>query len=225
MNLDLKNITLVCVEGTQKEQNTKNAHDALIVSSRNIDFAKCLLLSPIEYTKTSKIQHQLINPFSWIGYNQFIVHHLNTYIDTDYCIIIQSDGFILNSHLWIDEFLYYDYIGHSFDFQRYPCQVKGVNPEIVARKGVAGLNRVGNGGFSMRSKKLLELSEKITVQCNGPEDAFICNDNYDYFVSNGVKFAPVELADKFSKDYGDYRNDTFGFHGNKDILQQIKDLH
>jgi hypothetical protein len=37
---------------------------------------------------------------------------------------------------------------------------RGVNPEIVAIKGVAGLNRVGNGGFSLRSKKLLELSEK-----------------------------------------------------------------
>lgn len=224
MNLNLKNVTLVCVEGTQKEQNTKNAHDALLVSSRNIDFAKCLLISPVEYIKTNKIKHESISPISWIGYNQFIVNRLNKYIDTDYCIVIQSDGFILNSHLWIDEFLNYDYIGHSFNFIRYPCQVKGVNPEIVTKKGIHGLNRVGNGGFSLRSKKLLELSEKITTQCNGPEDAFICNDNYDYFVSNGVKFAPVEIADKFSKDYGDYNNDTFGFHGNKDILHQLKDL-
>ena len=89
-------------------------------------------------------------------------------------------------------------------------------------KGISGLNRVGNGGFSLRSKKLLEASASIPIQCNGPEDVFICNDNYDYFIKNGIKYAPVEIADKFSKDYSQCKNDTFGFHGNKDIIKQIR---
>jgi len=224
MILKLSNVTLVCVEGTTKEENIKNAHDTLLISSKNINFAECVLISPKNYNENFKIKHHTISPLSWIGYNEFIVHELNNYINTDYCIIVQSDGFILNAHLWLDDFLKYDYIGHTWDFRRYPCQIKGVLPEIVSKKGLDGLNRVGNGGFSMRSKKLLQLSQSILPKCQKPEDAFICNDNYDYFISNGVKFAPVEIADKFSKDYGDYRNDTFGFHGNKDILQQIKDL-
>ena len=221
MNMKLSNVTLVCVEGTTKEENIKNAYDALQVSSRNIDFAECVLISPHNHIENSKIRYHQISPFTWLGYNQFIVHELYNYINTNYCIIVQSDGFILNSNLWTDKFLNYDYIGHTWDFFRYPFQIKGVLPEIVARKGIAGLNRVGNGGFSLRSKKLLELSKDIVPKCQGPEDAFICNDNYDYFVSNGIKFAPVEIADKFSKDYGDYKNDTFGFHGNKDLLKGL----
>jgi hypothetical protein len=218
--LNLTNITLVCVEGTERENSIKNAYDALIVSSRDINFSDVVLISPKNYVN-SKFNHIQIKPFSWIGYNQFIVHELNDYINSDFCIVIQSDGFITNPHLWTNDFLNYDYIGHSFDFNRYPDQIKGVNPDVLKRKGIYGLNRVGNGGFSFRSKKLLQLSQKIKTKCEGPEDAFICNDNYDYFISNGIKFGTVEIADKFSKDFGDYKNDTFGFHGNKDLLRQM----
>ena len=46
MILELSNVTLVCVEGTVKEENIKNAHDTLLISSKNINFAECVLISP-----------------------------------------------------------------------------------------------------------------------------------------------------------------------------------
>jgi hypothetical protein len=218
MNL-LHQVTLVCIEGTERENSIIDAINALRVSSHNINFKEILLISPslpVELPK--EIRYQKINKLTWIEYNQFIVSELYKYINTDYCILIQTDGFILNPHLWTDDFLKYDYIGHAFDFINCPWQVNGVDSEVIKQKGVHNLNRVGNGGFSFRSKKLLEATAKIPYKCEKGEDAFICNDNYDFLIEKGITFAPVEIADIFSKDYSEYKNDTFGFHGNKDIL-------
>ncbi len=77
MILKLSNVTLVCVEGTTKEENIKNAYDALRISSKNINFAECVLISPKNYNENFKIKHHTISPLSWIGYNEFIVHELN----------------------------------------------------------------------------------------------------------------------------------------------------
>lgn len=221
--MKLPQVTLVCVEGTDKEENITDAIHALEVSSKNIEFNKIVLISPnlpVEFT--NNIIYKKVEKMTWLEYNHFMVHKLNSCIDTEFCITIQNDGFILNSDLWTDDFLNYDFIGHAWDFVKCPFQVAGVSPSIVELKGISGLNRVGNGGFSLRSKKLLEISASIPIQCNGPEDVFICNDNYDYFIKNGIKYAPVEIADKFSKDYSQCKNDTFGFHGNKDIIKQIR---
>lgn len=70
---------------------------------------------------------------------------MTDYVDTDYCLIIHDDGFIVNPHLWTDDFLKYDYIGAPWYL--------GIN------RGLTWLqdrhNLVGNGGFCIRSKKLM----------------------------------------------------------------------
>ena len=45
------------------------------------------------------------------AYSNFVVHKLNSYIDTDFVLLIQYDGFILNPSAWQAEYLKYDYIG------------------------------------------------------------------------------------------------------------------
>ena len=54
-------------------------------------------------------------------------------------LIIQHDGFILNHKAWDNEFLNYDYIG---------APVYWMGNKLI---------EVGNGGFSLRSKKLLKI--------------------------------------------------------------------
>ena len=74
--------------------------------------------------------------------------------------------------------------------------------------------RVGNGGFSLRSKQLLELtSGPKFVYKEKNEDELICHVNRDYLVSNGIKFAPEELARYFSYERELSNIETFGFHG------------
>lgn len=154
-------------------------------------------------------------------YSKFMIYHLNEYIDTDFVITIQHDGFIINPDSWKDEFLDYDYIGAPW-----PRREQGfITPfgEHVS---------VGNGGFSLRSKKLIELPTKVEVpfdvvamnyfykmfgSTNWNEDGNICVHNRHIFEENGCKFAPVEVAKFFSYESSLDINRgiiPFGYHGN-----------
>jgi hypothetical protein len=154
-------------------------------------------------------------------YSKFMIYDLNTHIDTDFTLTIQYDGFIINPDAWRDEFLDYDYIGAPW-----PWKENGfITPfgEHIS---------VGNGGFSLRSKKLLELPSKIEVpfdvvsmnnfykmfgSVNWNEDGNICVHNRHIFEENGCRFAPVEVAKYFSYESPLNINRgiiPFGFHGN-----------
>jgi len=106
--------------------------------------------------------------------------------------------------------LKYDYIGAPWLVNEHSFSSGGSDAEFL----------VWNGGFSLRSKKLLELlrnDKEIPAPMDRPEDTFICVDHREYLESKGVQFAPVELAKQFSleaneKDGVDW-TDQFGFHG------------
>jgi len=216
--LNLNNITLICIEGTE---NSEKALLALEYSSQNINFKEILLISPSSPPLPHYIKHCPIDKLTWNEYNEFITNKLHLYFTTEYCILIQTDGFIINPHLWKDEFLKYDYIGAAWNFKKYPFQTNSISPKIIELKGIEDLNRVGNGGFTLRSKKLLEAVSNHSLKCSGPEDTFICHTIYDDLVSQGLTFAPVEIADIFSKDPLPNIDSTFGFHGEKNFINQI----
>lgn len=226
--LNLNNVTLVNVDGRTDENELYKSLKSLIYSSLEINFKEILFLSPKIYNPTLlslmndyNIIHHVIPILTYETYSSFMLKDLYNYIKTDYCLTVQWDGFILNSHLWNDEFLNYDYIGAAWDFERYPFQTNSIPFEIIKSKGIKGLNRVGNGGFSLRSKKLLEITSKHSLKCTGPEDTFICQTIYDDLINQNIKFAPVEVADVFSKDPLFNTESTFGFHGEKNLINTI----
>ena len=80
--------------------------------------------------------------------------NLNNYIDSDFVLIIQDDGHIVNPHLWDNEFLNYDYIGAPWPNNkkwknRFSKYDEKVSSNIIRN---FNLNNIGNGGFSLRSK-------------------------------------------------------------------------
>ena len=140
---------------------------------------------------------------------------LHQYIDTPYALVVQHDGFVLNALAWSADFLHYDYIGAPIQIGDWAMEKHGV-PD-----GVVGSLLVGNGGFSLRSKKLLELTASLSRVDNftlhDPEDWAICYTERAKLEKAGIKFAPVKIAESFSfegrtKDYYTY-TDSFGFHG------------
>lgn len=146
------------------------------------------------------------NVASLHDYNHFNLKQLNDYVATDFVMVVEHDGFILNPAAWSDEFLKYDYIGA-------PLAVDG---ELV----------VGNGGFSIRSKKLLELTQSDPhIQLGNKADhKYAENEDWvisivlrDYLESKGITFAPVDLAKQFSLESNQLRNygwdGQFGWHG------------
>lgn len=191
----LDNVTLLSVDCVKAETTVK----ALEYSAREIRFGAVKLLSSYQPANlTPDIQWTRISPLDLEGYSRFMLHNLHEYVETPFCLIIQYDGFVINPGMWSDEFLNYDYIGAPW--------AKRHNKD-----------RVGNGGFSLRSKKLLALTKELCF--NGqPEDVIICSVNRSYLISKGVRFAPVEVALKFSLEQhiDECSNDLtkcLGFHG------------
>lgn len=133
---------------------------------------------------------------SYKDYNRYMIYNLHEHIKTDFVLTIQHDGYILNPAAWTDDFLKYDYIGAVWNWED-TWIVEGC--------------RVGNGGFSLRSKKFIEESAKLTGYYDMNEDMFLCILNHKELESKGIKFATVEVASKFSIEGGTWTNE-FGFH-------------
>ena len=89
--------------------------------------------------------------------------------------------------------------------------------------------RVGNGGFSLRSKRLLDVPNmgQVVWEVNKgefykhmnvgsqAEDGIICVHNRHIYEAEGVQFAPLEIALKFGFEnrVNEYRGKlTFGYH-------------
>tara|TARA_R100001377_G_scaffold84988_1_gene69865 strand:- start:1700 stop:2308 length:609 start_codon:yes stop_codon:yes gene_type:complete len=150
---------------------------------------------------------------------EFTIKELNDYIKTDFMLLIQSDGFISNPNMWSDTFFDYDYLGARW-WHNDP-HIKYAKSENIVCK-----NSVGNGGFTLRSKKFLEEASKLTYDGYSPEDAFLCIKNYDTLTEAGIRFAPDHIADRFSLEpdglrLGGSLGRSFGFHGNTTIIDKI----
>ncbi len=151
------------------------------------------------------------------AYSQFCLRDLYQYVDTPYALIIQYDGFVLNAAAWDDAFLKYDYLGAPILTGAW-----AYGRGLVPMHEIGNLV-IGNGGFSLRSKKLLALTAALiadgSFDSDGPEDWVQCYTNRALLESHGVTFAPVDVAERFSfegrsKEYYRWHN-SFGFHSLK----------
>ena len=200
--IQLPKVTLVCVDCL----NHLGAIKAILKSVEGIKFANVLFLTDkLFYSdKCKSITIDKIN--SKKEYSYFMMTKLNEFIDTDFCLVIQYDGYVINPELWTDDFLNYDYIGAPWWYNE---------------------NNVGNGGFSLRSKKLLQtLSEmnikESDVESYHPEDDLICRKYGNELKEKGFKFAPTLIAKQFSYEPNvkrePFKNHTFGFHGVPNLI-------
>jgi hypothetical protein len=207
--LDLLDITLLSISGSDDINMFMEHARALYYSKKNINFGKIKMLSPIKPIELSNdIEYIKIQTLSYSDYSNFVIRELNNYVDTKYVLLIQNDGFVTNIDNYDPRFLEYDYIGAPW-------------------RNIAHYNfiRVGNGGFSLRSKRFLEVCQKYCPSNGFNEDHLICITYRDIFLSHGIKYAPVEIAAIFSYeikcDDTLSPNDTFGIHGKHDYYKKI----
>lgn len=127
-------------------------------------------------------------------YSEFILLRLCDFISSEYCLVVQWDGHIIDATKWCPDFFNFDYIGASW-----PQFSDGFD--------------VGNGGFSLRSRRMMELCRHNDFQICHPEDIAIGRANRTWLEANNVRFAPRAVADRFSTERsGDLAN-SFGYHG------------
>lgn len=129
-------------------------------------------------------------------YNSVVFFELPKQLKTDFALFIQYDGFVLSGDLFSEQYLNWDYIGapwpHYSDFT------------------------VGNGGFSLRSKKLVNSIQKYLLpnDLHSAEDVVICRYLRARLEENDdLQFAPEKIAEMFSYEMRRPNFDTFGFHG------------
>jgi len=222
----LDNVTLVSVCHQDKLLTTIKAME---YSMSQCVFGKSLVIteeSDLCKKIPSSIEKKTVkNKITLEEYNRICIEDLHSYIDTDYCLIVQWDGYVIDGKRWKDQFFEYDYIGS-------PWITNGLD------------NTVGNGGFSLRSKKFLSECSKYKYSpdpkdCTWlaprqaidmpitPEDWFMCFNHYQKLVDSGIKFPDINLAYKFSVEhsssikpfnYNDIKTyKSFGFHGSFNV--------
>lgn len=207
--LNLENVTLVSVTSVNVDRTVR----ALKYSCKGINFGDVVLLTDKDVSPDN-IKTIKIEALDYIGYSKFITYDLHNYINTEFALIIQDDGFVTNPEKWDNEFLNYDYIGAPFPIPHESDKVSYRNP-------FGDLIRVGNGGFSLRSKKILSLASKLGLEWKSyfgyyNEDGFFSVHNRHIYEENGCVYAPVDVAAKFSHEKQTPETigiTPFGFHG------------
>ncbi|QNE05889.1 DUF5672 family protein [Croceicoccus marinus] len=194
--LDLKRVTLCAASSVNLAATVR----ALELCMAQIDFAEALLftdsasierLPPID----SAIRIVEIAPLlSSAAYSNFILQGLPGHVTSDFCLVVQWDGHVIDAGHWQDEFLDYDYIGASW-------------PQFDDG------HDVGNGGFSLRSRCLMALCRSSEFTAHHPEDIAIGRTNRAFLEARGMRFAPRDLADRFAAERAGDPDVSFGYHG------------
>lgn len=191
--LDLATVTLCAASSV----NLPATIAALKFSLDRASFAECLLFTDVEVPDLpADIRQVRISRLrSARDYSEFIVRGLSDHIRTEHCLIVQWDGFVLDPGQWHPEFLQFDYIG-----ARWPQFDDGKD--------------VGNGGFSFRSKRLLDAGRDPRIRTTHPEDVTLCRVHRPMLENDyGIRFADRSAADRFSYERARPAQPTFGFHG------------
>ena len=190
--------------------------DATILSltkcMNKIDFGEVKLLSherpdnlPVGITYEFA---PLINSFD--DYSAYMFLELGKHVSTSHTLIVQHDSCISHPELWKDEWLEYDYAGAPWPIVENNYLTDGGDRV-----------RVGNGGFSLRSKKILDAPKNLGLQLEERQGFYNEDGNCtiyhrDKMLNYGIKYMPLEEACIFAHENDVPENvhikETFGYH-------------
>lgn len=170
--------------------------------------------------------------FGRADYGKFICKELVNYIKSDHVMVVQYDGMAVRPQFWTDDYLDFDYIGGVFahHIPALKSCYQYLDPTIYQNAGwYQDSNYVtGNGGFSIRSRKLLEAlaSDEFSFPWHGVdiEDFVTCIVYRDQLQSqHGIRFAPCDLGLRFSHELIGFGDNALGFHGWEHIVDFFDD--
>ena len=196
-------LTIVSVYG---HNNGASAIPSIVKSMKQLKGSKGLLISLEKPPKLpKKIAWKRCHYIDYLGYSLFMMHGLCAYIETDYCLVVQDDGWVLNGKNFKPEYYDYDYIGA-------PSHCAFSDGHLYLHfswtEATEPVKVVQNGGFSLRSKRFLEACNKHGImhlnsnEIHGwNEDAQLSCILKPVLQSYGYKYCPDEIAKYFSIEY------------------------
>ncbi|QXZ09997.1 hypothetical protein KUF54_01625 [Comamonas sp. Y33R10-2] len=217
-------ITLVSVSGLP---DAKAAGWALALSQAQMPGCRALLCSPVRPADlTASVEHLEIAPLDYQGYSWFVLFMLWRVVHTEFALLVQDDGWVLDGSLWQDAFLGYDYIGAPVHLARVS------SPEghywsrgFVWAEGLPEGHQavpVLNGGFSLRSRRLMRVfadHPQLQVMVCAPDQVVESPLNFGWsgdilnedvqltgvlrsqLEALGLQFSPMEVASRFAIEY------------------------
>lgn len=217
-----RTLTVLAIDGVGRETDDYLSLLRATQAYLGADVARLLTSDPRAAARDVDCVH--IPPLGYLAYSKLCVEELTRWVDTDFALCVQLDGFVLNPERWSDDFFAFDYVGA-------PWRSTRSRPIDPARA-------VGNGGFSLRSKRFLDASSRLTWTNEwshvpvpqkywGNEDYFLCTLARDELETAGIRFATSDVAARFSVQAGDQLNrdhnlrTVLGFHGKK-LLGKVR---
>lgn len=188
--IDLNDFTLVCADTRSHDLALR----ALCLSMRACRFGRVIFFTD-RVVESAGIEFVRIPTLtSAEKYSQFMTKGLREHIATPFALVVQWDGYVIHPDSWQDSFRNYDYIG-----ARWPWLPPGQD--------------IGNGGFSLRSKRLLDALADPDIKDFTVEDIAI-GQTYRPLLEDryAIRFAPAAVADQFSFEVAPPPRPTFGFH-------------
>jgi hypothetical protein len=224
--LKFDHITIVHIDG--REGNYENGQLSVLESMRQLPGSKGLLLTPHRPDLShNEIEHREIPKLGYHEYSFFVIYALHQFIDTEYVIIVQEDGWVVNGSAWREEFTEYDFIGAPIHL----AKVSTTSGESRIYQGFGWTQFLGNsefkienvlnGGFSLRSKRFLEAPARFKIPYTIPapvgigkfpkvltwedegnlEDVQVFLYMKSALESAGIKFPSIEVAKYFSFEH------------------------
>ncbi len=191
----LRDVTLVCIDTA----NHALALRALAHCHADLCFARTIFLTDALPADASVPDGVEIVPIRSIesrdDYSRFVLKDLVHHVESSHALVVQWDGFVANGKAWEDAFLGADYIGARWFWFDDGMQV-------------------GNGGFSLRSRRLLEALADPRIEPVEAEDLTIGR-TYRPLLERefGIVFADGAMADRFAFEAAYPIGRPFGFHG------------
>jgi Protein of unknown function (DUF5672) len=171
---------------------------SLLRSMSQADFGRAVLFTHnwLPHHAVPGLEVVDIGPItSGADYSAFVLRRLPAYVSTSHVLITQWDGFVVDASAWTDEFLVHDYIGAVWHDR-------------------PAAHNVGNGGFSLRSRRMLAAGMDPRITELHPEDTVLCVTQREHLQrAHGVSFAPPALARRFAFENEKPDGPVFGFHG------------
>ncbi|HEX7868391.1 MAG TPA: DUF5672 family protein [Variovorax sp.] len=218
-------ITLVSVTGLA---DARGAAMALQHSQAQMPGARALLCSPKAPGNLAPgIEHRSIAPLNYHEYSWFMMFALWRVVQTEFALVVQEDGWVVNAANWSDEFLGHDYIGAPIHLAKidapqgtywrnsFEWAQELAKPDHV-------VTPIQNGGFSLRSRRFMRAlvdHPHIRVEIPPPdavegeplrmhwqhnallEDVQLSGVLRPALEAAGMRFAPLELARSFAIEH------------------------
>lgn len=207
MSVPLPNVCLWACVWSDSRTMLERTLRVLRYCRRHFDFGRTVFFSWLEPP------HILAGPAEFMQIPRLTPEQWNVFhnrvtplvlAQSEFALSVHEDGFPLRPELWSPDFLQYDLIG---------------SPWAAWNTG-----RVGNMGFCIESRRFLEAKTRLPYATAPivPSDDFVCKLHRGRLEAQGIRFAPTEVALRFSTEQTGRDFESFGFHGRNDQPEKYR---